>query len=385
MLGCHARRRPFAAGLDEERRQRRLLQCRVLHHGDRRRRGLQRRGLVLGMGLLVAVVGEGEPHAIAVDTIEAPDALAHHRVEGRLARQRVQRRVVVAGDESELFEMEAIAFEVDLQVVGPDVDVAMQLEAVGHPHAVVGEDAAAAGHAPAGVHRAADAVVRHIVIAGNRAADHVGARDPGHVDVVAGRWGLGEHAQGRVEPGFAGIQQPVAIGVADVPLRAQHGHRAVVVAQRVGRRVIGDRDAAQRARAQVLHLESEGRDRALHEIDRAVGVVRVLQRRGLIRVDGVDRLDDADARRGGARAAEVVRQIVVAVALPGLVHHRHGGGVALLARKRRTGRAEHAGRGEEPDLIGLNQAISRAVAADVDRCGAAIAWRSPSVIPDGLA
>ena len=94
-------------------------------------------------------------NVVARLAVEPADALADQGVERCRARQRVEQRVVVAGDEGELLEVEAVLVEVDLEVVRPDVDVAVQLEAMRDAHAVVGEDAAATGHPPAAGARAA--------------------------------------------------------------------------------------------------------------------------------------------------------------------------------------------------------------------------------------
>ena len=314
-----------------------------------------------------AVVGEGEIHRVARHAVEAAQALADHGVKRRRARQRVQCGVVVAVHRGQRFQVEAVAAEVDLQVVGPGVDVAIQFEAVRDAHARFGVDAAAAGHAASGVSGLRDQVVRHVVVARRGAGDHVGGADAADVDVAALHRRRAEDADRGVEPGLAGVEQAVAVNVTHDVGAQHHRHRAEVVGRVVGGRVVPQHDVAQRIRAGVAHLEGEGRHRAVGQDHRAAGVVGVFLHRGLLRVHRVDGLDDGDARRAGGRGAKVVRQIGVLNAHAAAVGSQHRDGVHLLACTRRGGRAHHTGRGEEPDLASVEPAVGVAVAVDVHR------------------
>src|SRR3990172_9513922 len=88
---------------------------------------------------------EPELYGHAVNAVQAPDAGADKGVEACAGLALAEARVVGAGGGVRPRQVEPVLAPVDLEVVG-QAEVAVELEAVGDPRAVRGEDAAAARH-----------------------------------------------------------------------------------------------------------------------------------------------------------------------------------------------------------------------------------------------
>src|SRR5262249_39994872 len=126
-------------------------------------------------GARLAGVGEREGDRVAGDAVIAAGAPADQRVEGGVGRVRRDGRVVQANGVGQHVDVDLVAVQVDLQVVGAVGGVALDFEAVrdadadGRRVGRPGEDAAAAGH-PARGERGR--LVLEIDVGGHDAAGH---------------------------------------------------------------------------------------------------------------------------------------------------------------------------------------------------------------------
>ena len=135
-----------------------------------------------------------------------------------------------------------------------------------------------------------------------------------HVDVGARRRTRRVDPGRGVQPGLARVEQAIVVGVADVDLALHHRHRLEVVA---GGAVAASSRIVMSCSATVprlRHLEGEGRHGPSVRNTGRIGSLASSCDGRLARVDGIDRLDDADARVGCRGSAPGRRRCSAAVA-----------------------------------------------------------------------